>query len=228
MQMKLESWRSSAKLTSNASNGKSQQLLRTILQRILVLVDRAAAVKQSRKIAKAFPRFFIGLVLIIWAAPYADFFYTKFDVNDRVPMDVWYYESWNWFFLTLGPYLKSIVNLFGIYLILVHKSRILNYVFAFPLMYDVGKILWLIQVSNHDEYNLGFPGGVWKWYGFFAAIFLIIITDALTYWLNHRVEAISRRLQGLRNIADKVEPEVIVAKFVETMDADLKVKQFQS
>jgi hypothetical protein len=221
----VKNWKESAEKMSSDSRGR--RMLKTLILKTTALADQAAAVN-SKQVIKAFPRFAVGLMLIIWVGPYADFFYTKFDVNARVSAKIWYYESWNWFFLTLGPYLKSIAVLIGIYLILVHKSRILNYVFAFPLTYDVGKILWLVQVSNHDEYNSGFPGGVWKLYGFVTAIFLIVIADLLTYWLNHRVHAIRSRLHGLRNVADKVEPQILVAKFVETMDADTKVKQFQN
>lgn len=190
-----------------------------------VPADLADVVKNSKSITKAFPRVVVGLVLLVLVAPYADIFYTRLDFNDRVSADVWYYESYHWLFLCLGPYLKNVLTLIGVYLVFVHKSKVKNYIFAWPLMYDLGKILWLIQVDNHKEY-LSITPDMYLVYGFGAGLFLIGIIDLLTYWLNHRVEAIKRRLKGLHQIADKVDAQIIRNGFVQTMDDDVKVTEF--
>lgn len=159
-------------------------------------------------------------------APYADIFYTELDFNDRVPAEVWYYESYHWLFLCLGPYLKSIFYTIGLYLVFARGISILSLVAAYALMFDIGKVLWLLQVSNHAEYK-SLPTTWFLVYGFLSACFLIVLADRLTYWLNHRVEAVRRRLQGLRNIADKIDGETLKDSFIKTMDADVKVQQFK-
>jgi len=193
------------------------------------LAARVDAVRNSKKIARAFPRFIVGVTIIIWVAPYADLFYTRFDINDRVPPTEWYYESYNWLFLCLGPYMKSIAGTIGIYLCLVYKPSIIkSAVIVFYLAYDAGKIAWLLQITNHDEYN-AVPSRLWLYsYGVATAGFLLFIIELLAYWLNHRVLAIKARLKGLRNIADKVDAQVIVRDFVKTIDADDDVRQFQN
>ena len=217
--------RNSAKPIS--SDSKSKKLLRQILRMILALVDRAGAVQNSKKIAKAFPRVIIGLGLLVWVAPYADTFYTRLDPNDKVSAEVWYYQSYNWLFLCLGPYLKGILNIIGIYFIFVQKSKIKTYVLAFPMMYDIGKIIWLLQVSNHDEYN-SVPPDLFNLYGLATGVFLIGMLDLLSFWLFHRVHAVWARLNGLRKIANHADAQLIVNGFVRTMDDAEQVNQFQS
>ena len=205
---------------------KSLRLQNQLTTMAGALVARVAVVINSKEVAKAFPRFLVGLVILVLVAPFAATFYTMLDPNDRVSPEVWYYESYNWLFLCLGPYLKGVLNLIGSYLILVHKSHIKTYVLAFPMMYDIGKILWLLQVTNHDEYNAVTPD-MFIVYGLFVALFLIGVLDLLSFWLFHRVHAVKARLQGLRNIADKADSQIIVKSFCETMDADVKVSQFK-
>lgn len=177
-------------------------------------------------IAKTFPRILVGFICLMVLAPYADVFYTRLDFNDRVSPEVWYYESYHWLFLCLGPYLKSVFFTIGLYLVFAQRSSILSLVAAYALMYDIGKIFWLLQVSNHAEYQ-SFPTGWFYAYGFLSGVFIVLITDLLVYWLNHRVEAIKRRLHGLRNIADKADPQMIVSGFVRTMDDDIMIQQFK-
>ena len=69
--------------------------------RLLAHVAQVVAVKN-------FPRVAVGLVCLVWLAPYADVFYTRLDFYVRVPASEWYYESYHWLFLCLGPYLKGI------------------------------------------------------------------------------------------------------------------------
>ncbi len=193
-----------------------------------VLVDRVAAVQNSKLIAKELPRFITELFLLVWVAPFADSFYTNLDVNDRVPADVWYYESWNWYFLCIGPYLKNIFTVVGLYLIFVRKNSVIKTAAAsFPMMYDIGKIIWLSLVKNHDEYNMLTPK-MFLVYGFITSVFLIYMIDLLSYWFNHRVIAIKARFQGLRSIAFAVSADQFRDKVVETMDASDNVNQFQS
>jgi hypothetical protein len=207
--------------TSNSANS----LKRKMKTLVTAPVDLVGAVKNSKAIVKAFPRVVLGLVLLVLVAPHADTLYTRLDFNDRVSADVWYYESYHWLFLCLGPYLKNIVMIIGVYLIFVHKSKVKNYVFAWPLMFDLGKILWLLQVDTHKEY-LSITPDMYLVYGFLAGVFLIGAIDLLTYWLNHRVLAIKKRLQGLHQIAYKVDAQIIRNGFVQTMDDDVKVTEF--
>lgn len=218
--------RTKNKINKENQISKSSRTVNQLTTMAGALVGPAGVVLNSREVAKAFPRFLVGLVILVLVAPFADTFYTMLDPNDRVSPEVWYYESYNWLFLCLGPYLKSVLNVIGIYLVLVHKSHIKTYVLAFPMMYDIGKILWLLQVSDHDEYNAVTPE-MYTWYGLFAGLFLIGVLNLLSFWLFHRVHAIKARLQGLRNIADKVDSQIIVKGFVETMDADVHVREFQ-
>jgi hypothetical protein len=224
----LFSPRGAEKKQNNKENqiSKSSRTVNQLTTMAGALVARVGVVLNSREVAKAFPRFLVGLVILVLVAPFADTFYTMLDPNDRVSPEVWYYESYNWLFLCLGPYLKSVLNVIGIYLVLVHKSHIKTYVLAFPMMYDIGKILWLLQVSNHDEYNAVTPD-MFIVYGLFAGVFLIGVLNLLSFWLFHRVHAVKARLQGLRNIADKADSQIIVKSFCETMDADVKVSQFK-
>jgi hypothetical protein len=218
--------RTKNKINKENQTSKSSKLLRQLKTMANALAVRAGVVGNAKSIAKAFPRLIVGLVILVWVAPFADTFYTMLDPNDRVSKDVWYYESYNWLFLCLGPYLKGVLNVIGIYLVLVHKSHIKTYVLAFPMMYDIGKILWLLQVSDHDEYNAVTPE-MYTWYGLFAGLFLIGVLNLLSFWLFHRVHAIKARLIGLRNIADKADSQIIVKSFCETIDADANVSQFK-
>lgn len=215
------------KKESEISNNSS--LKKKAMQMLLRLAPVAPAdvAKNSKAIVRAFPRFIVGLVLLAWVAPQADVFYTRFDFHDRVSPDVWYYESWNWFFLCLGPYIKSFFTVIGLYLCLVYKpSLIKSSVAVYAMAYDIGKICWLVQVKNHDEYN-AVPSDLWIYsYGIATSILIIVLIELLTYWFNHRTLAIKARLQGLRNIADKADPQVIVKGFVQTMDDDIKVTEF--
>lgn len=189
--------------------------------------NRIDATKNVKKIVKAAPRLCMGLVLVIWVAPQADVFYTRFDFYDRVPAEVWYYESFHWLFLCLGPYMKSILNVVGLYLCFVNKTNWIKLsVAAFALCYDFGKITWLLQVSNHDEYkalpSLGWICG----YGLLCAAVLLLITELSAHWLNHRFLAFKARLRGLRNIVDKADPQIICNGFVKTMDEYETINQF--
>lgn len=188
---------------------------------------RVQAIRNSKEVARAFPRVFIGFFLLVIVAPYADVFYTRLDFNARVSPDVWYYESYHWLFLCLGPYLKTVFQTIALYLIFnVKGNMILAPVAAYSLMYDIGKIFWLLQVSNHEEYK-SLPTTWYMVYGFLAGLFLLVMLDRLTFYFNHRWEAIRRRLHGLRNIADKADAQIIVSGFVRTMDDDVLVQEFR-
>lgn len=216
-----------SKTLSNLSSGSFSNLMTQLTRlRLRVLAALAGAVNSSA-IAKSFPRVFVGLVLLTIVAPYADIFYTRLDFNDRVSPDVWYYESYHWLFLCLGPYLKAVFQTLALYLIFSVRGNLIFALFAaYSLMYDIGKILWLLQVTNHEEYK-ALPTNWFLCYGFMAGLFLVAILDRLTYWVNHRTEAIKRRLRGLRNIVDKTDPQIIVNGFVRTMDDDELVQQFK-
>lgn len=191
------------------------------------LAVRVGVVSNSGEVSKAFPRIVFGLFLLVWVAPYSDVFYTNFDVNDKIaPAEVWYYESINWLFLCLGPYLKGVFTSVGYYFCLVHKRSILSYIFIYPTFYDIGKIIWLLQVSNHDEYEMVTPT-MYLIYGGATATFLITILNLLSFWLFHRVHAVKASLDGLATIADKAEPKVVVDAFMKTMERNKKVNQFQ-
>lgn len=232
-------WKDQANRTQSSGSATSNNSRSGKLSRIVALVVRAAAAlsqyprlltirNQGTELAKAFPRVFLGLVCLVVLAPYADVFYTTLDFNDRVSPKVWYYESYHWLFLCLGPYLKGIFNTIAFYLIFnARGSIILAPIAAYSLMFDVGKILWLLQVTNHDEYK-SLPTNWFLAYGFVAGLFLVLMLDRLTFWFNHRVMAIKARLHGLRNIAENADPQIIVAGFVKTMDDDLKIQQFKS
>jgi hypothetical protein len=199
-----------------------------IQRMIRALAVQVGAVSNSKVITKAFPRFVTGLVLLVWVAPYADTFYTRLDFNARVSPDIWYYESYHWLFMCLGPYLKSLITVVGLYMCLVHKaSPIKTGLAAYCLMFDVGKIIWLLFVKNHDEYRT-IPPVLFAAYGLITSGFLLYMIDLLSYWFNHKAEAIRRRLLGLRIIADKAEPSMIVAGFCQTIDDSLNVDQFQT
>jgi hypothetical protein len=219
----VDTLKNSAKPTENDS--KPVKLLRQTLTIVLAHVGLAGAVTNAKSIIIAFARFCLGLVFIIVLAPCADFFYTRFDINDRVSADVWYYESWYWLWLTLGPYMAGVLEVIGVYFCLIHKSTIKSFVLAFCMMYDIGKILWLIQVQNHDQYNTVTPEA-FIWYGLACSVFVIIMLNLLSFWLFHRLHAFKRRLFGIAQIADKAEPQVIVKSFVETMEYGKKVGQF--
>lgn len=194
---------------------------------VRVGVALLTSLHNSKAVAKAFPRFVVGLVCLIWMAPYADIFYTRLDFNDRVSADVWYYESYHWLFLCLGPYLKSILQVIGIYLCLVHSSGLKNYIIAYPLAFDVGKVLWLLQVNSHPEY-LKVPTWLFIGYGAVTSLLIVTILDKLTFWLNHRVHAIKKRFEGLRLIAYSVDAETFRSNVVKTMDDSSKVQQFKA
>jgi hypothetical protein len=220
----LESLRQAAKPRENDS--KLIKLQRAILSRLLVHAGLAGAVTNVKAVVLAFARFSFGLLIILVLVPVVDFFYTRFDINDKVATpDVWYYESWYWLWLTLGPYMAGIVRMIGIYFCLVQKSTIKSYVLAFCVMYDFGKILWLLQVKNHDEYNLIVPSD-FVVYGFLCGVFLVLMLNLLSFWLFHRLHAFWKRLQGIAQIADKAPSEIVVKSFVETMQYGDKVKQF--
>lgn len=214
-------------ITNKEKQTKKSSISERLNKILRALADLGALVSNSKVITKAFPRFVTGLVLLVLVAPYADTFYTNFDFYDRVPPEVWYYESLNWLFLCLGPYLKSFITVIGLYMCLVHEaSPIKTALAAYCLMYDAGKILWLLFVQNHDEYRTLTPK-MFLLYGLVTSAFVLYMLDLLSYWFNHRVRAIMLRLEGIRGIVGKVEAEKIVESFAATMDANKKVEKFQ-
>ena len=223
---KVQKQRNSEHATLNNSNSesKSKPHLWTM---VTALAAQVGAVSNAKDIAKAFPRVITGLVLLVIVAPYADVFYTRLDFNARVSPEVWYYESYHWLFLCLGPYLKSIFQTIGLYLVFARGSSILSLIAVYALMFDIGKVFWLLQVTSHEEYK-SLPTEWFLVYGFAAGLFIVLIMDRLTFWLHHRVNAIKARLMGLRNIADKCDPQITVDNFVRTMDEDVMVQQFKT
>lgn len=222
---RAEKKKSSESTTSNNLNRGSFDFSRNRISPSRVRVALAGVVN-LQSVAKTFPRIVVGLVCLMVLAPYADIFYTRLDFNDRVSADVWYYESYHWLFLCLGPYLKSLFQTIGLYLVFARGSSILSLIAAYSMMYDAGKILWLLQVVNHEEYK-SLPTNWFLVYGFIAGAFIVLIADKLTYWLNHRVEAIKRRLHGITNLVGKVDDKIVLQNFVQTVRDDIKVQQFK-
>jgi hypothetical protein len=150
-------------------------------------------------------RIIIGVGLVLWLAPVADTFYTYMDKSDMVPKDVWYYRSYFYLFLCLGPYIKTVIITIGLYFLFIPNETKKSYLLIAPLAPTIGKILWLIQVTNNEEYHSVLP---WMFilYGAFTALFVMLIINYLTWRHNHRKLAHIKRMNGLCQIADKSDP----------------------
>lgn len=157
----------------------------------------------------------IGLGLVLIVAPLAEILYTFFEYNDRVPMEVWYYESWFWFFMTLGPYFDIVIVCLGVYYFFCDYKDKRAYLLAAPLSRYFAKILWLCQVGSHEEFH-----AVYHWqylaYGFLFGVLMIGVIQYLEYIFNHKYLNHISTMRGLCQIADKNDP--VQRGFVQTWE----------
>jgi hypothetical protein len=164
------------------------------------LTDQVAAIGIKTNV-----RIILGLGLVLCLAPIADTFYTFLDRNDRVAQEVWYYEAYFYLFLCLGPYIKIVVITIGLYFIFVPNETKKIYLLIAPLAPTIGKIIWLCQVSNNEEYHRVLP---WMYmvYGVFAVLAVLLIINYLTWRHHHRARAHKSRMDGLCQIANENDP----------------------
>lgn len=180
------------------------------------LVDLAGAVLDKVWIfistGKVNGRLLVGLILVGIFTPIADVFYT-FLPEGRVPESEWYYESWYWLFLCLGPYISVLFFSFGLLLIVFPKYDNRVWFFLPPLAFALAKILWLCFVSSHDEY-LQVPPLTFYLYAVVIVGFCLSMSNYLAWRKYHRSDAHERRMDGLCQIANMNDP--IQAGFVTT------------
>jgi hypothetical protein len=200
---------------------KSFNLMATLLR--LAHVDRAAAaLKNLISTREVNARLLVGLALVGIITPLADIFYTWLPAG-RVPESEWYYESWYWLFLCLGPYIQVFTGFLGAYLILFQRWNINALFLVAPMWLAVVKIVWLaFFVEAHAEFLSVPPLAIYLYCAAFMAV-SFGISNYLAWRKYHRADAHEARMNGLCQIANMSDP--IQAGFVKTWN-EMKAKNY--
>jgi hypothetical protein len=221
-----EQLRSDAQLMiqqTNVRSLKSVSWMNSGLTILLVHADLAVVALKvfvSTRVVNA--RLLVGLALVGIITPISDVLYT-FLPQGRVPESEWYYESYYWLFLCIGPYIAFISFCVGAMLILIPTARNKrSYFFIVPIGFALGKIVWLWQVTNHDEY-LQVPPIAFFLYSFGFVALLIGVSHYLAWRQYHRADSFPKRMDGLCQIANMNDP--VQAGFVKTWQ-EMKAKNY--
>ena len=168
-----------------------------------------AAIFQARK---ANARIYFGFGLLGVMAPWAGACYLLFD---KTAVDSsWYYTNSFYLFMVLAPFLKSVVEYIGIFLLFNPASKY-RYVMAYPIGFALGKIIWLINVQNNAEFHQLEPVSFPLLCMLAVAVF-IYVSNYLFHAQFHRADAFDARLNGLAQVADDLPAEKVKSMFLTT------------
>jgi hypothetical protein len=202
---------------------KSSKNLNYALTILLAHADRVGAVlKVFISTRRVNARLFVGMALVGIITPLADICYTWLPAG-RVPESEWYYESWYWLFLCLGPYIALLSFCIGtMFILLPNAYDKRSYFFIVPIGFALAKIVWLWQVTNHDEY-LQVPPIAFYIYSFAFVALILTLSNYLAWRKYHRADAHNKRMDGLCQIANMSDP--VQAGFVNTWK-EIKAKNY--
>lgn len=202
---------------------KSSKNLNYASMILLALAARAVAVlKVFISTRRVNARLFVGMALVGIITPLADVFYTWLPAG-RVPESEWYYESWYWLFLCLGPYIALLSFCVGtMFILLPNAFDKRSYFFIVPIGFALAKIVWLWQVTNHDEY-LQVPPIAFFIYSFGFVALMLVLSNYLAWRKYHRADSFPKRMDGLCQIADMNDP---VQKAFATTWQEMKLKNY--
>lgn len=148
-----------------------------------------AAVSTTRRI-------YLGLALILVAAPLSGAAYQLFDIT--VIDHSWYYRTYFDFFLILGPYLTICLCLIGTSLLFPQDS-VRAYFLLPPLALYVSKILWLCVAESNNDFN-----AFWQAIPYYFFLTGAIIAFTLIFTFNflmtlhfHKREGTIARILGI-------------------------------
>jgi hypothetical protein len=164
-------------------------------------------------------RIFVGLVLIGVVAPVAGSIYTLF--SHQTVSEDWFYLNWFNLFLVLGPPLKNVFFAWGVFYLFPEGSK-RAWIIALPMGEEIGKILWLLSITNNEQFWSIAPWHVYVT-GICLAVFLLVISEFLTFRFHHRQLKYESTLQGLYNIVD--EESIPDSKFRSMFKTTWKAKQ---
>lgn len=152
-------------------------------------------------------RIFIGLVLIGVVAPVAGSFYTF--LSHETVSEGWYYLNWFNLFLVLGPPLKNVFFAWGVFYLFPQGAK-RAWIIALPMGEEIGKILWLLSISNNEQFWSVAPWHVYVT-GISLAIFLLTVAEIFTFRYHHRQLKYKATFEGLYNVVD--EESITDSKF---------------
>jgi hypothetical protein len=145
----------------------------------------------------------IGIVLVLYVAPESEYLYLHFDHTNH--NQTWYYETWFWFWMCQGPYLNSLITWIGAYLVFCPMGYTRkSYLLAFPIGWQVAKIVWLCFVVSHTEFHSR-PTNLFICYGLLIAVAMILAFQFLEHRLHHRTLKYFANLDGLCQIVDPTD-----------------------
>jgi hypothetical protein len=144
-------------------------------------------------------RIFIGLGLIGVVAPVAGSFYTF--LSHATVSEDWYYLNWFNLFLVLGPPLKNVFFAWGVFYLFPEGAK-RAWIIALPMGEEIGKILWLISITNNEQFWSVAPWHVYVT-GISLAVFLLTIAEFITFRYHHRQLKYKATVEGLYNIVDE-------------------------
>lgn len=168
-----------------------ERSIRYFRQGFCALAARVDAVASS----KFNVRTLIGLGMVLYVAPFSENLYTYFEHKNH---DLsWYYETWHWFWMCLGPYMFNAFSWTGAYFLFCPPGfNKKSFVFAVPIGYSVAKILWLLTVQNHTEFR-SVPPALFYLYGVGIASLTLISFQYIEYRTHHRTRKYKAHLDGL-------------------------------
>ena len=118
-------------------------------------------------------------------------------VGDTVEGD-WFYNTFYWYFFSLGELLAPLVSIFGIFL-LFPKQYYPSYLVGVPFGYFLSLLIHRMFVTTYDQYHEGFGTAVIATW-IILGVIVFIISDKLLFKQNHVKRASEARMVGLINM----------------------------
>jgi hypothetical protein len=119
-------------------------------------------------------RTYLGLVLMLVAAPLSGAAYQLFDRSAHIAG--WYHVNLYYFFFLLGPHIMMLLVITGIFLIMPANKR--AFFLSVPAGDQVARIVWLSLANSNDDFYRIVPS-----YFFFIGILIAAIWLITFDWL---------------------------------------------
>jgi hypothetical protein len=180
---------------------------------VRVLRDLHAGLLALVMTSTANARIYVGLGLMGVIAPLAACAYLLFD---RGEVDSsWYHLNYFHLLFLLGPHLFELFCLLGAFLLFPQGSK-RAYLIAIPAGYVLAKIVWLISVTNNQEFWQVVPSS-FVLGGIAISGVVLKIMNWLTWRQFHAVDSFEAKQKGLYQIANDLPAEKYRSMMQETL-----------
>ena len=124
----------------------------------------------------------------------------------------WFYNTFYWYFFSLGELLAPLVSIFGIFL-LFPKQYYPSYLVGVPFGYYLSMVVHRATISSDAEFHQG-VGATMMLTFLFLGIAIFMVSDKVLFKQHHRKRASEARILGLINMPGMTweEKELIIKK----------------